>query len=127
LYRASIFAAILAGGAKAAGGEEFTDVDTSCIEESSALQVKLGAGDDSKFWNLACAGIIDSLVSRITGNGEDAAAFKSRDLKEYVDLYVEDKDAKEQQSTLKNTLALIAADAAGLLVAIEKCSTKTLR
>ena len=40
LYHSFFFAAILAAGAKADGGEAFTDVDTSCIEESSALQVK---------------------------------------------------------------------------------------
>ena len=44
LYRASIFAAMLAAGAKAEGGEAFTDVDSSSIEEtqaeSCALQVK---------------------------------------------------------------------------------------
>ena len=45
LYRASVFAAILAAGARAGGGEAFMHDDTSCAEdtpaESCALQVKL--------------------------------------------------------------------------------------
>jgi hypothetical protein len=56
LYRASMFAAILAAGARAGAAEVCMDADTSGIEdtqaESSALQVKLEVKDDASdnFW-----------------------------------------------------------------------------